>query len=330
MSNSTYGRIAVAVVLVAVVGTSAVHAAEQELAAKSFRVPGAGTLTLTSDLGSVEVMAGSPGEVSVVVTANDDRLTASEFERFRGQFEVEFSQSAAGVQVTANYAGRRSGWFGTPATPKVLLAAKVPPEFAADIRTGGGGINIERLQGEVKARTSGGSLRFGQLGGSVWGRTSGGSISLDRCVGSADVHTSGGSITIGEAGGSVIADTSGGSIRIERARGDVVARTSGGGINVEEVMGAIDASTSGGSIHASIAAQPAADCRLSTSGGSVTVRLDPTLAVTIDARGNRVRSDVPITVTGELGRGRLAGTLNGGGPTLTLRTSGGSVRILAR
>lgn len=330
MLGSPHRNIAVATALVLVMSTTAAAAAEQQLARESFRVPAAGTLTVTSELGSVEVLAGSSGEVSVVVTADDGRLTEREFRRFRDDFKVEFSQTAAGVQITATYAGRRSGWFGTWATPKVLFAATVPPQFAADIRTGGGGITIERLHGDVRARTSGGSLRFGQLGGSVWGRTSGGSISLDRCAESADVHTSGGSITIGESGGSVTANTSGGSIRIQRARGDVVARTSGGGIKVEEVMGSIDASTSGGSIEASISAQPAADCRLTTSGGSVTVTLDPTVAVTVDARGNRVRSDLPITATGELGGGRLAGTLNGGGPTLTLRTSGGSVRILTR
>jgi hypothetical protein len=101
---------------------------------------------------------------------------------------------------------------------------------------------------------------------------------------------------------------------------------------VREVRGAIDASTSGGTVRAYLSEQPAANCRLSSSGGSVEVFLAEGLALDLDAQasGGRVSSELPVAVSGTLSRDRLHGSLNGGGPELELRSSGGGVRIRSR
>lgn len=142
-----------------------------------------------------------------------------------------------------------------------------------------------------------------------------------------DLNTGGGSIDIQDLTGKVDAFTSGGSIELGQIRGDVDVKTSGGSIRVEEVAGNIDANTSGGSIKAVISEQPTKDCRLKTSGGSVTAYLKPSIAVNLNAStsGGRVRSD--FTVDGTVKKSKIRGTINGGGPELYLKTSGGSVNI---
>jgi DUF4097 and DUF4098 domain-containing protein YvlB len=112
-------------------------------------------------------------------------------------------------------------------------------------------------------------------------------------------------------------------------KGNVVARTSGGGIHVDDVMGSIDARTSGGSVTARISRQPEDDCRLTTSGGSVTVSLAKDIRVDVDAStsGGRVSTDFPVTLRGEISKRSLRAKINGGGPELYLRTSGGSIHI---
>ena len=72
--------------------------------------------------------------------------------------------------------------------------------------------------------------------------------------------------------------------------------------------------------------------QLETSGGSVVLEVDPDVRARLDARasGGNVRTDLPVTVQGEMDRGRLQGEVNGGGPLLTLRSSGGSVSIRKR
>ncbi|MDO6695812.1 hypothetical protein Q4574_21125 [Aliiglaciecola sp. 3_MG-2023] len=73
--------------------------------------------------------------------------------------------------------------------------------------------------------------------------------------------------------------------------------------------------------------QPNKDAELSTSGGSITAYLLDTLAIDIDAStsGGRVRSE--FDVDGRVKKQSIRGEINGGGPTLELHTSGGSVSI---
>ncbi|MDX1582866.1 MAG: DUF4097 family beta strand repeat-containing protein [Thermoanaerobaculia bacterium] len=284
---------------------------EKELR-RSFDVVPGGTLELDTERGSIEVRTHDDSRIDVLVkleSRTGDREDAAKlFERF----DVDFEPSGSDLSIEGRLEGGRAlfGWLDSSKL-RVKWEVVVPTRYDLDLRTAGGSIGVHDLDGNVVAKTSGGSLVFGRVLGTVRARTSGGSIAIE------------------ETGGNVEVSTSGGSITIDSARGDVHARTSGGSIKVNEVFGAIDAVTSGGSIKAAISKQPGSDCRLSTSGGSVTVYLDPSIAVDLDARssGGRVRADVPITVQGEMGRTRLEGRINGGGPALVLRTSGGGISI---
>ena len=105
--------------------------------------------------------------------------------------------------------------------------------------------------------------------------------------------------------------------------------TSGGNIDLEEAAGPIEASTSAGNVRAVVHKQPEAACRLATSGGSVTVELPGKVKLNVDARtsGGRVVTDMPVTATGELKPQALKASINGGGPLLELRTSGGNIYL---
>lgn len=142
-----------------------------------------------------------------------------------------------------------------------------------------------------------------------------------------DLRTNGGSIKIESLTGKVDAYTSGGSIRLGEIIGDVEVKTSGGSIKVDEVDGNINAHTSGGSINVKFASQPTKDSRLTTSGGSITASLIPSIKLNIYAStsGGRVSSE--FEVEGKIKKTKIDGKINGGGPELTLKTSGGSVRI---
>lgn len=114
-------------------------------------------------------------------------------------------------------------------------------------------------------------------------------------------------------------------------RFDVDAVTSGGAVAIEDLDGEVDARTSGGSVRAYLSQPPGADSQLRTSGGGITVFLDEGIGVDLDARANRVTSQ--FTVAGESGTdedGELVGAINGGGPALVLRSSGGGIRVLRR
>lgn len=293
---------------------------------KKFDVKPGGKLYLESDKGSVEIKSSSSKTVEVTVykeLRNGDDADLDDF-------EVHFKQRGNDVEIFGEMLRRSSGfWRKWRKRIRIRYVITVPERYDIEAKTSGGSIDIEDLEGDVYCKTSGGSLNFGDIKGQVIGKTSGGSITLDGCEGDAEIKTSGGSIRIGDVDGEVTAKTSGGSINIDRAKGSVYARTSGGSIRVDEVFGSIDASTSGGSVRAKIAEQPQDDCRLSTSGGSVIVYLADDIKANIDAHtsGGRVRTEFPVTVRGKLKRNTLDAKINGGGPELYLRTSGGNVEI---
>lgn len=295
---------------------------------KSFTVSANGWLYIDADMGSIKVSSGPEEKVQITLYQSIDVGSEKEADNLLKDLKLDFVQTGSEVRVTSRYdRDRIFGW--NRSRMKLRFVVTVPQRFNVDLKTSGGSVAVAELEGEVIARTSGGSLTFGKITGPVRGKTSGGSIELESCKGEADVSTSGGGITIGAVDGRVLASTSGGSIRITEARGTVKAATSGGSISVKEVLGDIDASTSGGTISATITRQPQGPCRLATSGGSVNVALAADIKADINAStsGGRVASELEMMVSGEIGRSSLQGKLNGGGPELYLRTSGGNINI---
>ncbi len=280
---------------------------------KEFKVSPGGELMLETDLGSVEVTSGSNDAVEISVFLEARTRDKDRAERMIEDFQIEFDQQGDNIEVVAEY-DRQSSWnfWGSKKDQlKVEFEIKVPEEYDLLIETRGGSIAIGSLNGDIRVTTSGGSLYFENIKGPIRGRTSGGSIELASCTGTVDVKTSGGSISIGHVSG------------------DVDAHTSGGSISVEEALGSINASTSGGSIKARLTRQPLDNCRLTTSGGNVTVYASPELAVELDAKtsSGRVKIDFPVSLDGRITDSAIRGSLNGGGPELYLRTSGGSINI---
>ena len=99
---------------------------------------------------------------------------------------------------------------------------------------------------------------------------------------------------------------------------------------MDEVAGRIVGSTSGGSIHAVVSGPKlSGPVDLSTSGGSVSFTVPADAAFTLDASstGGGVRSEVPVETSGKPRRTELSGPVNGGGETVRLRTSGGSILV---
>lgn len=313
-------------------GTVDADAAVENNIERSFQVAPGGRLTVDTDRGTIEVRTVNRDFVDIEIERKVKRSGKWSVEEVLEDFVITFDHSDNEVAIKAKY-DQVNHWRRNRERNRLQIKflITVPQQYNVDLKTSGGGISVEDLEGEVRGQTSGGGFRFGRIKGPVWGRTSGGDIKLEGTQGDVDVKTSGGGITIGSVEGAVEAKTSGGSIRIDRATGSVNAKSSGGGITVEEVMGDITAKTSGGSIKAYISRQPEGDCSLETSGGSVTAYLVEDIAVDVDARtsGGHVSTDVPVTVDvqGKINKSRLQGTINGGGPLLKLHTSGGSVHL---
>ena len=292
----------------------AAQARIERVVEKTFTVSDAGTLRVETHGGAIRVMPGKEATVRVTAKQKIKASSDSEADELLKKLELTFEQTGNDVRAVAKYERRPSGFrFGSWPPVQVDFDVVVPENFATDLNTSGGGITVGNLNGKAEIRTSGGGIVIGRMGATVNARTSGGSITLDEARGPVELKTSGGNIAVGKVHGPADLSTSGGNIRID------------------SVTESLRAHTSGGNIRASIAGGFKDECSLSTSGGNVAVNVDKSAAFRLDAStsGGSVDAEGLTLTLEKLGRdrSRLAGTVNGGGPLLKLKSSGGGISI---
>jgi len=280
-------------------------AAADKVLDRTFQVAAGGRLRVDLDAGRVVVTGTDRPQVVV-------RLSARGTERELAKLEWSAEKDAAGVAVTSKR-DRTLGWLGWfNGDANVVASIEVPREYNVELYTSGGGIELRGIDGDALGRTSGGRLQIEAVRGKVEMRTSGGGVTLKSVQGPVSVQTSGGSIQASDLEGGLRAHTSGGSIRLDRVSGPIEVHTSGGSIDVDLVGD-----------NQGIVAR--------TSGGSINLRIPSSIAGTLNAStsGGRVKSELPVTI-GESGDSVLRGTINGGGPEIMARSSGGSISIASR
>jgi DUF4097 and DUF4098 domain-containing protein YvlB len=251
---------------------------------KDLKLEPGGRLVVDAGASDVFVTGRSASGAHVVVTSNRDDL--------QELFTLNFSEEPGAVRIEMHKHSLQL-W---PKHLEVRMEVEVPTKTNLDIRTGGGDVKVNHLEGETDLETSGGDVKATELKGNLNARTSGGDMELRDLT------------------------------------GDVSVKTSGGDITLANVHGRVEAHTSGGDVTASLARGNAKGGEIETSGGDIELRLDPAINLSLDAStsSGEVTSNLPhLSVTGEISSSRLHGTLGSGGETLRVHTNGGSVRISA-
>jgi len=283
----------------------------------SFAARASGVIRVETEGGNISVTPSADGFVRIIARETFRADTDSAADAVQRHLRLSIGQHGEEVTASAHYGAPTLGFhLGFWPPVQVDFVVTVPPGFSAELSTSGGSVTVGDLAGPVHAHTSGGDIVLGKLDGKV------------------DASTSGGNVSLGEGDGPVNLRTSGGQITVGRAAGPTELSTSGGNVEVEAVENTLHASTSGGDMRAGVFGGLRGDCELKTSGGTVRVTVDRETSFKLDAStsGGIVSADgLTITIEkGGLGRSRLAGDVNGGGPLLRLHSSGGDVVVETR
>jgi hypothetical protein len=146
-----------------------------------------------------------------------------------------------------------------------------------------------------------------------------------------DLSSSDGSVHVSGVKGEARLGTADGSIRIDNFEGILHARTSDGSIEVSGRFDLLDLSTSDGHIVADVwrGSHMNGDWNLRTSDGSITLRLPNDLPAFLDAwtSDGHIDLQLPVEVSGRVEKNRVRGKIHGGGPTLQVHTSDGSITL---
>lgn len=293
------------------------HAKIVRVIEKSFAVQPGGLLTVETQGGNIQVEAWDQPTVKVTATQTLKTDSESEADELLKKLALTIEQEGSGITAKARYEKRATGFmWGSWPPVQVSFVVSVPSRYHATLKT------------------SGGNVRVGNLGGNLDARTSGGNIELGKITGDVEAHTSGGDVRLAEGSGTVKLATSGGNISVERAKGPTELKTSGGDIRITSVENILLASTSGGNVTAGLAGALKGDCVLETSGGNVRAHVSPAAAFRLEATtsGGNAKAEGLSFVAEESRphRSRLTGNVNGGGPLLKLRSSGGDVVVAAK
>ena len=282
---------------------------KKPIESKTYSLSGTGTLEVDVSGASVLVQSTAGNQLQVQAFFKKDgkflSQTDSEAQEFLEKFDISISQSGNTISVIAKQKSSSSwNWRNRPSLSFEILA---PQNLNTDIRTSGGSMSLQGIQGTHQLGSSGGSISVKNSGGQVYSKSSGGSFYLAGFEGNVEVQTSGG------------------SVKVEELRGDIVAKTSGGGMTLIEVSGRIEAQTSGGSIRAELA-EVRNPMNFQSSGGSIQISVSSKARFNVEMKGGGLSSQLN-NFQGTTSKNLISGKVNGGGPTIYMHSSGGSIRI---
>jgi DUF4097 and DUF4098 domain-containing protein YvlB len=271
----------------------------------SYDLKPGGRLSVDNFNGSVEILSWEKPVVQVTGTKYASR------EEYLRQIKIEAKTGPGSVQIRTIRPEFRYGNMGA----KYFI--RVPQQVELDlIHSSNGSIRVEGIDGNVRLETSNGSIRLRKVTGRVDAKTSNSSIEGDDIVGDATLRTSNGSIRIARATGAMEARTSNSSIHV-----NISKPKAGEPLRFE---------SSNGSLDLTFAELANNDIRASTSNSSITLRVPESIKADLRAStsNSSITSQISISTRGMTSKNHLEGQINGGGPTMQLSTSNGSIRIL--
>lgn len=243
---------------------------------------------------------------NVHVNANDGSVTVTTGDSQQVEFRVEYQgyELNKSLQIDSSQNG-----------DEIELTARIPTRFFISLGfTRDLHIEVRMPKdADLQVKTSDGSVKATGVSGTIDLHSGDGALNVSALKGTIRLHTSDGSIEASDLDGKCDASSSDGHIHLSGRFDQLSAKSSDGSVGVEVQRGSkLDS-----------------EWNISSSDGSIEVALPADLPADIEASasGGRISSDIPITVEGVISKSRIHGKMNGGGPTLNVHTSDGSIHL---
>lgn len=176
-------------------------------------------------------------------------------------------------------------------------------------------ITIEGANGEIEAETVQGDVTIRGGRGSVRASSANGVITVEGAEGRIDIESAGADIVIRDSAGELLAESAGGDVIMENVRAT-----------------SVDAGSVGGRVYFDGMPQPSGTYFFGSHGGSVTVVVPETAAVSFNVASvhGSISSNLPGSPA-RFERGqRHTFDVNGGGALIEVETFGGRIQLLLK
>ncbi|MGD8412931.1 MAG: DUF4097 family beta strand repeat-containing protein, partial [Candidatus Latescibacterota bacterium] len=327
MTGRTLQRVLAVLLVVAVGGIFAAHAAAKEVVFEdTFPVKPGGKLKITvSDL-DIDLKSGKSDEavVTVTVTGNIDKMR----DRFdKMNFTAELDGNT--LVIDTDERSWSTNWWGGSGRGSILLTVVVPKKFDIEAGTSDGDIEAGGFDGSFELKSSDGDIKVDRLEGPlVHLGTSDGDVEVDD-IESDDItiRTSDGDLVIGRlVGSSVELKTSDGDVNADMIKAATIsARSSDGDVMLTVSGSQLVAKTSDGDLTVVVDGEIALD--LTTGDGDITIRAPKDFGAMLDLKGEHVTLGGKVALEGEVSTRRVNGRLGDGGPEVRVRTGDGDITV---
>jgi DUF4097 and DUF4098 domain-containing protein YvlB len=265
------------------------------------------------------------GRPNVHVDTNDGGVRITSTDSKQVEFRVEYSgyelnrnlrvdarQDGDRVELIARTTGHWGFSFGNHGR-QLRVEVRVPKSSDLQISTGDGAVDASGVDGNLSISTGDGSVKANSLSGTIDLHTGDGSMSVSDLRGVIKMRTGDGSIEAHGLDGKVTADSGDGHIKLDGRFDGLTIRTGDGSVEA----------------HASNGSKLNESWNIRTGDGSVDMSLPGDLQANIDAStgDGRISLGLPLTIEGSFSNSQIHGKLNGGGQSLTIHTSDGSIRL---
>jgi hypothetical protein len=203
-------------------------------------------------------------------------------------------------------------WSGH-ASHRLQIEVRMPKDADLRVRTTNGAIDVSAVNGNISIQTRNGRINAQRLSGTIDIGSTNGGVELDTLKGALSVHTT---------NGRVIASHIDGKCDLS---------STNGGMQVEGRFESLDLSSTNGGVVAR--AEPgstmSSNWSIRTTNGPVEVELPTDLKANlkVDTNNGRIKLDLPVTSQGFEDRGSIRGTLNGGGPEMSVSTTNAGIHV---
>ena len=289
----------------ALLGAAFAARAQADEYLKSYPLTGRATVQVQAQWGAVRVTTSTASKVEFDVTYEKRDWAADP--------PIESRQDGNVVTLTA-LVDERSWWgWDTFGNRRLTILVRMPKDADLQLQTTNGDIDVAAVDGRISIHTRNGRVNAQQLSGTI------------------DIGSSNGAISVNALKGAVTVRTTNGPITADGLDGKCEVATTNGEVRVEGRFESLDVTSTNGSIFAR--AEPGSRMlsgwSILTTNGGVDLAIPGGLSANLDVNthNGRIRLDVPVTLLGEEGRNMIRGTLNGGGPELSLRTTNAGIRV---
>lgn len=209
---------------------------------------------------------------------------------------------------------------------RVRFELRLPPTLNVTVHTPGGAVDAADLAGTVNLTVNGGSVTAKGLTGPVQVHGSGGSFTARDCSGGRlDLQWTAGEVLVTDlADISTTLHTIAAPTTVRGLQGSAALSVRGAPLTLHNVEGRCEAEAHGGAL--TYHGAPTDDTTLHVVGGHLQTHLPSSHAAMLTLTGAQVKLDDRFTFEGERTAHRIEGRLNGGGPSLQLRSLEGQAR----